>query len=71
MAASAGVRSSVRKTSAMLPTQKLPNTVQMKSGLFTNRSGPGCRPIMRSPPIITAVVADPGIPSVKSGIIAA
>src|SRR5688572_11494394 len=43
---------------------------QTKSGFFSNSSGPGRRPHIMSPPSITAVVADPGIPSVSIGTMA-
>src|SRR5882672_8450197 len=43
---------------------------QTKSGFFSNRSGPGRNPHIMSPPSITAVVAEPGMPSVSIGTMA-
>ena len=71
MLASTGIRIVVRNTSMMLPIQNDPNTVHTNSGLVVKSSGPGCSPTMSNPPRSTAVVPDAGIPSAKSGIIAA
>ena len=43
---------------------------QTKSGRSMNSIGPGCRPQIISPPIITAAVAEPGTPSASIGSIA-
>ena len=43
---------------------------QTKSGRSTNSIGPGFRPQIIRPPIITAAVAEPGMPSASIGSIA-
>ena len=42
---------------------------QTKSWCSRNRTGPGWRPQMKSPAMITADVGDPGMPSVIIGTI--
>ena len=50
-----------------LPRYMLAIRPQTKSFFSTNSSGPGCRPQISRPPIITAVVGEPGMPSVSIG----
>src|SRR5206468_10976728 len=52
------------------PTRRS-SDLQTKSGFSVNRSGPGWRPQMMSPPSMTAAVGEPGMPSVIMGSIAA
>ena len=51
----------------MLPTYIEMITAQNTSGFCWNSRGPGWTPYEISAPSITAVVPDPGIPSVSSG----
>ena len=54
-------------TATMLPRYMLAIRPQTKSGRSMNSMGPGLRPQIISPPIITAAVAEPGTPSASIG----
>src|SRR4030067_1157514 len=62
-----GIASRFTSTSMRLLTCMLAMMPQANCGCCSNNSGPGRRPKSMRPPSITAVVADPRSPSVRSG----
>ncbi len=52
----------------MLASTSEPTMNQNKSGVSVISSGPGRRPWMNMAPMITAVTASPGMPSVIMGM---
>src|ERR1043166_9353972 len=67
IAAKSGTQVSTTISPAMLPRYMLAIRPQTKSGFSTKSSGPGCRPQIISPPMITAAVGEPGTPRVIIG----
>ena len=70
IAANIGTVASTRITAITLPRYMLAMVLQTKSGRSMNSIGPGVRPQIIRPPIITAAVAEPGMPSASIGRIA-
>ena len=60
----------LRMMSAMLPMYMLAMIVQIKPVSSRKISGPGCRPYIVNTKSSSAVVAEPGMPRLNSGIIA-
>jgi hypothetical protein len=56
-----------RIKSINLPTYMLSMTPHTRSGRFSKSNGPGWIPYSMKAPSSTAVVPDPGMPSVRSG----
>ena len=66
-AANTGTVSNTSTTATMLPTYIEAISPQTKSFWSTNSIGPGFNPQIISPPIMTAAVAEPGMPSESIG----
>ena len=71
IAAKNGTVVSTRITATTLPMYIEAMRPQTKSGRSTKSIGPGLSPQIISPPIITAAVAEPGMPSASMGSMAA
>ncbi len=69
--AKSGTVASTTTTATTLPRYIEAISPQTKSGRSMNSMGPGLRPQIIRPPIITAAVAEPGMPSASIGSIAA
>jgi len=67
MAAKRGTPRIAMITAMRLPVYMLAMRPHTKSGRSLISIGPGCSPQMKSPPSITATVAEVGIPSVIMG----
>ena len=65
--AKSGMVASTMSTATMLPRYMLAIRPQTKSGRSMNSIGPGLRPQIIRPPIITAAVAEPGTPRASIG----
>ena len=66
-AAKIGTVASTRITATMLPRYIEAMRPQTKSFCSMNSVGPGLRPQIIRPPIMTAAVAEPGMPSASMG----
>jgi hypothetical protein len=66
-AAKIGTVSNTSTTATMLPTYIEAINPQTKSFCSMNSMGPGLSPHIINPPIITAAVAEPGMPSDSMG----
>ena len=68
--ANIGTVASTSTTATTLPRYMLAIRPQTKSGRSMKSIGPGLRPQIIRPPIITAAVAEPGMPSASIGSMA-
>ena len=68
--AKSGTVASTSTTATTLPRYMEAIRPQTKSGRSMNSIGPGLRPQIIRPPIITAAVAEPGMPSASIGSMA-
>ena len=67
MAAKNGTVAKTKMTAMTLPRYMLAIVLQTKSGRSMKSIGPGVRPQIINPPIMTAAVAEPGTPSASIG----
>ena len=70
MAANSGTVNSTSTTATTFATYIEAIRPHTKLFCSTNSIGPGCRPQIIRPPIMTAAVAEPGMPSASIGSIA-
>ena len=66
-----GISGRLRTSRIAFPTSRLAMTAQTNWACSMNSAGPGTSPFIMKAPIRMAVVGEPGMPSVNSGMRAA